>query len=260
MIIVGVFGVLYYGSGAETRMSVFVLSQPAELVLLHHKQRRCSLTSVLQKLTLSHVSFPSHGNTQAHKYDHVGSEACNPISHLQHTGLRVVADNHHALCKPVMYATGVTASLWHKQGTVGAGLPVLGTLKHLVETGDKVLLIEGVLSGTLSFIFNTFGGDARVFSEVVAEAKSKGYTEPDPRDDLNGTDVARKVGLRGGTCGKAMVEWGRMGTTFRNLKLSSMNKEEYRTDVHSLLRGCYKHLDGIQEAEVNLRKEGKFAL
>ncbi|MEW5316770.1 MAG: hypothetical protein WDW38_008120 [Sanguina aurantia] len=87
------------------------------------------------------------------------------------------------------------------EGTVGAGLPVLGTLKHLVETGDKVLLIEGVLSGTLSFIFNTFGGDGRAFSEVVAEAKAKGYTEPDPRDDLNGTDVARKVAILARECG-----------------------------------------------------------
>lgn len=56
----------------------------------------------------------------------------------------------------------------------------------------QVVLIEGILSGTLSYIFNTFG-DGRKFSEIVAEARAKGYTEPDPRDDLNGTDVARKV-------------------------------------------------------------------
>lgn len=82
--------------------------------------------------------------------------------------------------------------LKHPQGTVGAGLPVIGTLKHLVETGDKVEKVEGVFSGTLSYIFNCFG-DGRPFSEVVADAKVNGYTEPDPRDDLNGTDVARKV-------------------------------------------------------------------
>ena len=75
---------------------------------------------------------------------------------------------------------------------MGAGLPVMGTLKHLVETGDKVQRIEGIFSGTLSYIFNTFG-DGRPFSAIVNDAKAKGYTEPDPRDDLNGTDVARKV-------------------------------------------------------------------
>lgn len=86
------------------------------------------------------------------------------------------------------------------EGTVGAGLPVMGTLKHLLETGDKIIKIEGILSGTLSYIFNTFG-DGRPFSEVVADAKAKGYTEPDPRDDLNGTDVARKVTILARECG-----------------------------------------------------------
>lgn len=78
------------------------------------------------------------------------------------------------------------------QATVGAGLPVIATLKHLLETGDKVVRIEGILSGTLSYIFNEFkAGDN--FSDIVKIAKEKGYTEPDPRDDLSGTDVARKV-------------------------------------------------------------------
>ncbi len=78
------------------------------------------------------------------------------------------------------------------EGTVGAGLPVLQTLKHLRDTGDKILKIEGIFSGTLSYIFNTFGPGVP-FSQVVAEAKANGYTEPDPRDDLEGMDVARKV-------------------------------------------------------------------
>jgi len=75
---------------------------------------------------------------------------------------------------------------------VGAGLPVINTLQDLLLSGDKVIRIEGVLSGTLSYIFNTYKGDKK-FSDVVKEAKEKGYTEPDPRDDLNGKDVARKI-------------------------------------------------------------------
>ncbi|XP_017700393.2 bifunctional aspartokinase/homoserine dehydrogenase 1, chloroplastic-like isoform X2 [Phoenix dactylifera] len=78
------------------------------------------------------------------------------------------------------------------EATVGAGLPIISTLRGLLETGDKILHIEGIFSGTLSYIFNNFKG-TRSFSEVVAEAKVAGYTEPDPRDDLSGTDVARKV-------------------------------------------------------------------
>ncbi|XP_020698686.1 bifunctional aspartokinase/homoserine dehydrogenase 1, chloroplastic [Dendrobium catenatum] len=78
------------------------------------------------------------------------------------------------------------------EATVGAGLPIIRTLQGLLETGDKILQIEGIFSGTLSYIFNNFKG-TRTFSDVVSEAKKAGYTEPDPRDDLSGSDVARKV-------------------------------------------------------------------
>lgn len=75
---------------------------------------------------------------------------------------------------------------------VGAGLPVISTLNDLLVSGDKIISIEGVLSGTLNYIFSAFT-EGRKFSDVVKEAKAKGYTEPDPRDDLSGMDVARKI-------------------------------------------------------------------
>jgi len=75
---------------------------------------------------------------------------------------------------------------------VGAGLPVISTLKDLIVSGDRIIKIEAILSGTLSFIFNTYKAGTN-FSDVVKQAKEKGYTEPDPRDDLSGMDVARKI-------------------------------------------------------------------
>lgn len=87
------------------------------------------------------------------------------------------------------------AKVFH-ESSVGAGLPVISTLKDLVETGDEVTKIEGVFSGTMSFLFNSFApveGEGGKWSAEVAKAKSLGYTEPDPRDDLNGLDVARKL-------------------------------------------------------------------
>src|SRR3989344_5149307 len=75
---------------------------------------------------------------------------------------------------------------------VGAGLPVIRTLNSLVEAGDKILKIEAILSGSLSYIFNNFAADKK-FSQVVLQAKEKGYTEPNPKDDLVGTDVQRKI-------------------------------------------------------------------
>lgn len=75
---------------------------------------------------------------------------------------------------------------------VGAGLPVIGTLNDLVKSGDKVNKIQAVLSGTLNFVFNHYDG-SRTFAEVVKQAQDEGYTEPDPRLDLGGTDVMRKI-------------------------------------------------------------------
>ncbi|MDR0411786.1 MAG: bifunctional aspartate kinase/homoserine dehydrogenase I [Treponema sp.] len=84
--------------------------------------------------------------------------------------------------------------------TVCAGLPVISTLRDLFLSGDRVNRIEAVLSGTLSFIFNNFDG-SKSFSALVREAKARGYTEPDPRDDLNAMDVARKALVLARECG-----------------------------------------------------------
>lgn len=75
---------------------------------------------------------------------------------------------------------------------VGAGLPVIATLNDLVHSGDRVHKIQAVLSGTLNFVFNNYDG-SRKFADVVKQAQDEGYTEPDPRLDLNGTDVMRKI-------------------------------------------------------------------
>lgn len=75
---------------------------------------------------------------------------------------------------------------------VGAGLPVIATLNDLVHSGDRVHKIQAVLSGTLNFVFNNYDG-TRKFADVVKQAQEEGYTEPDPRFDLGGTDVMRKI-------------------------------------------------------------------
>jgi aspartokinase/homoserine dehydrogenase 1 len=80
--------------------------------------------------------------------------------------------------------------------TVGAALPVIGTLRDLSQTGDEIVSIEGILSGTLAYLFNVFDGN-RSFSDIVRDARKKGYTEPDPRDDLSGMDFARKLIILG---------------------------------------------------------------
>ncbi len=99
-------------------------------------------------------------------------------SYLQYQRLKTIAKKRGV---QFMYETNV-----------GAGLPVITTLSDLINSGDQILKIEGVLSGSLSFIFNSYK-EGLLFSAIVKEAKTLGYTEPDPRIDLNGIDVRRKL-------------------------------------------------------------------
>jgi len=117
-------------------------------------------------------------------------------------GIHVVTPNKKANSGPLAYYDSLKAarkaggSSYLYEATVGAGLPVISTLRDLRETGDKLSSVEGIFSGTLAYLFNVYDGK-RPFSDIVKDAKAKGYTEPDPRDDLSGTDFTRKVIILG---------------------------------------------------------------
>ena len=91
-----------------------------------------------------------------------------------------------------LQAVLATGARYGDAATVGAGLPVISTLRRLRACGDSLLTLEGVFSGSLSYLFNQYDG-SRPFSALLAEARALGYTEPDPRSDLSGEDVARKL-------------------------------------------------------------------
>ena len=131
--------------------------------------------------------------------DCTGSNGMEAVYRLAfERGVHVVAANK----KPLTIAAPALAALlkasrdqhriWRYETTVGASLPVIDTLKNLVRTGDHVRLVEGSLSGTLGYLTNEVMAGTPL-SYAVRIAKEKGYTEPDPRDDLNGMDVARKA-------------------------------------------------------------------
>lgn len=116
---------------------------------------------------------------------------------LEHN-ISVIAANKIAASGPYvdylrLKQTARQRGVWFRYETnVGAGLPIIGTINDLRNSGDKILRIEAVLSGTLNFIFNEIAADVP-FSETVRRAKEQGYSEPDPRIDLSGTDVIRKL-------------------------------------------------------------------
>ena len=117
-------------------------------------------------------------------------------------GIHVVTPNKKANSGPLAYYESLkdarrdAGTHYLYEATVGAGLPVIQTLRDLRETGDEVRSVEGIFSGTLAYLFNVYDG-SEPFSTIVRAAKQKGYTEPDPRDDLSGTDVARKLIILG---------------------------------------------------------------
>ncbi|MCK9628284.1 MAG: bifunctional aspartate kinase/homoserine dehydrogenase I [Bacteroidales bacterium] len=133
---------------------------------------------------------------------------------------------------------------------VGAGLPVVGTLKDLISCGDKIISVEGVLSGTLSYIFNTYDGSVP-FSELVKDAQAKGYTEPDPRDDLNGMDVARKLLILARESGfKMEMEEIQLESLIPEGVSLTGNVEEFYKEM--------KGFDSLFEQKLNMAKnEGK---
>lgn len=125
-------------------------------------------------------------------------EVANNYQSWLERGIHVITPNKRANTGTLEYyrrlrqANRTVGAHYLYETTVGAALPIIQTLRDLVQTGDEIVAIEGILSGTLSYLFNRFDG-TRSFSSLVAEARALGYTEPDPRDDLSGMDVARKI-------------------------------------------------------------------
>lgn len=162
-----------------------------------------------------------------------GPASSDIVAALGNQGVRIlidatadaqVATNHPALLAAGIHvatacklAAGTSLSLWREiqdacerrgtgfgdRATVGAGLPLLRSLRELREGGDRIHGIAGVMSGSLAWLFDRFDG-TQPFSELVREAHGKGYTEPDPRDDLSGEDVRRKILILARTAGSPL--------------------------------------------------------
>jgi aspartokinase/homoserine dehydrogenase 1 len=113
-------------------------------------------------------------------------------------GIHVITPNKKAFSASqadydaIRDAAAEGGSHYFYETTVGAALPIIKTIRDLIDTGDSIQSINGILSGTLAYLFNVYDG-SKPFSEIVVDARNSGYTEPDPRDDLSGMDVARKL-------------------------------------------------------------------
>ncbi len=135
------------------------------------------------------------------------------------------------------------------EATVGAGLPIISTLKDLVDTGDELHQIEGIFSGTLAYLFNLYDGSGS-FAELVSDARARGYTEPDPRDDLSGMDVARKAVILAREAGLTLE--------LEDLQVQSLIPPGLEQgDAESFLTGLRAHDDTMRERVMAAREAGQ---
>jgi len=178
---------------------------------------------------------------------------------LLQKSISVVACNKIACSSPYGYYKQLKDlareynSLFLFETNVGAGLPVIGTLNDLLRSGDKVSRIEAVLSGTLNFVFNNYDGK-RPFAEVVRQAQDEGYTEPDPRLDLSGTDVMRKIMILAREAGEKMEMEDILNQTFMPASCMQGTVE----DFYTAMAAEEEHFLNLYQAALREGKKLKF--
>ncbi|MBL4707916.1 MAG: bifunctional aspartate kinase/homoserine dehydrogenase I, partial [Flavobacteriales bacterium] len=160
---------------------------------LQGSSQKNSLKTIIQKLKDSYLENIVVADNTA------SQDVSDNYLQFLNAGFDIVAANkklnsgNYTRYKEVQNVIRQRGSLFYYETNVGAGLPIIDTLKHLKESADTITKIRGVFSGSLSYLFNTFSISGRSFAEILLEAKEKGLTEPDPREDLSGLDVARKL-------------------------------------------------------------------
>ncbi|QQQ00431.1 bifunctional aspartate kinase/homoserine dehydrogenase I [Lysobacter enzymogenes] len=172
-------------------------------------------------------------------------------------GIHVVTPSKHAGAGPLARYDAIREAARHGgqfryEATVGAGLPVIQTLRSLLDTGDELTEVEGILSGTLAWLFNRYDGRTP-FSALVREAHELGYTEPDPRDDLSGTDVARKLVILAREAGRPLSLDQIEVESLVPEQLRAVSKEEFFARLDELDAPLQQRFDAARAAGLSLR-------
>ncbi len=176
-------------------------------------------------------------------------------------GFHVITPNKKAPSGPyenyeaIFSASRRTGRKFLYETTVGAGLPIIVTLKDLRETGDRIEKVEGMVSGTLSWLFSTYDGTVP-FSSLVLKAKEMGFTEPDPRDDLSGMDVARKTVILARELGYRSEVSSFPVESLVPSSLKDVTREEFLSRISEMDEGIYILFKEAEEEGMRLRYVG----
>ncbi len=177
-------------------------------------------------------------------------------------GIHVITPNKKAFSGPLAGHAALRdasrrgSSRFLYETTVGAALPIIGTLQDLLLTGDEVRSVQGILSGTLAYLFNVYDG-SEPFSTIVRRAREAGYTEPDPRDDLSGTDVARKLTILGREMGLELELGGFPVQSLVPEALRAVALDEFMDRLEELDAPMQAELDRARAAGQQLRYVGR---
>lgn len=176
-------------------------------------------------------------------------------------GIHVVTPNKQAGSGPLARYRAIREATRHGghfryEATVGAGLPVIQTLRSQLDTGDELTEVEGIFSGTLAWLFNKYDGSVP-FSQLVSEARALGYTEPDPRDDLSGVDVARKLVILAREAGRELSLEDVEIESLVPEQLRSVGRDEFLARLAEMDAPLQQRLEAAQRDGRQLRYLGR---
>lgn len=157
----------------------------------------------------------------------------------------------------IVRATRAGGARYGDAATVGAGLPLLRSIRELVAGGDHIHAVEGVLSGSLAWLFDRYDG-TRAFSGLVREARDAGYTEPDPRQDLSGEDVRRKLLILARAAGLALEAHEVEVASLVPASLASVGADAVDANLEALDAPLLRHFQEASRAGAKLRFVGRF--
>ena len=236
------------GSGLDLRLRAIANSRR-----MHLAPRKLDPAGAVEALELGdpldYARFAAHVRAEhlphAMIVDCSGSdEVAGHYAEWLAAGIHVVTPNKQAGAGPLERYRAIREATKHGghfryEATVGAGLPVIQTLRSQLDTGDELTEVEGVFSGTLAWLFNRFDGKVP-FSQLVSEARALGYTEPDPRDDLSGMDVARKLVILAREAGREL--------SLEDVEIESLGPPTLREASRDEFLACLCELDAPLQA------------